>query len=235
MAETRPLLLITGIADGLGASLATIFAAAGYDVLGLSRSTRASERIARLVGEEGGTYVHRPCDITNPADVAEKLNADADRVAVFVHNAHVLVRGASHDTTLDDFERAWRVACFGAMAVAKLVIPEMTARQRGTVIFTGATASRRAGANFPAFASAKFALRGLAQSLARECGPKGVHVAHAVIDGLIDEPQTRERFGSSEAMRIDPDDVARAYLTIAQQPASAWTHELDLRPRGENF
>jgi NAD(P)-dependent dehydrogenase (short-subunit alcohol dehydrogenase family) len=235
MTGTRPLLLITGIADGFGASLATRFAASGHDVLGLSRSAAASERIDALVRQQGGSYAHRPCDITQPKQVAAALGQDSDRVAVFVHNAHSLVIGTSADTTLDEFEHAWRVACFGAMTVARLVLPAMTARRNGTIIFTGATASRRAGAAFSAFASAKFALRGLAQSLARECGPKGIHVAHMVIDGLIDAAQTQQRFGGSQTMRIDPDGIAQTYLEIARQHPSAWTHELDLRPHGERF
>jgi NAD(P)-dependent dehydrogenase (short-subunit alcohol dehydrogenase family) len=154
---------------------------------------------------------------------------------VFIHNAHSLMIGASADTTLGEFERAWRVACFGAMTVAKLVLPAMAARGDGAIIFSGATASLRGGANFSAFASAKFALRGLAQSLARECGPRGIHVAHVVIDGLIEEAQTQERFGRSQAMRIDPDRIAQIYLEIVRQHPSAWTHELDLRPHGEGF
>ena len=108
MTGTRPLLLITGIAEGFGASLARLFAASGHDVLGLSRSEAASERIGRLVGEQGGSYAHRPCDITQPEQVAAALQPDTDRVSVFVHNAHSLVIGTSDDTTLDEFERAWR-------------------------------------------------------------------------------------------------------------------------------
>jgi NAD(P)-dependent dehydrogenase (short-subunit alcohol dehydrogenase family) len=235
MTGTRPLLLITGIADGFGASIAKLFAASGHDILGLSRGDSASERIGELVGQQGGSYAHRPCDITQPDQVAAALGPDTDRVRVFIHNAHSLTIGASADTTLGEFERAWRVACFGAMTVAKLVLPAMAARGDGAIIFSGATASLRGGANFSAFASAKFALRGLAQSLARECGPRGIHVAHVVIDGLIEEAQTQERFGRSQAMRIDPDRIAQIYLEIVRQHPSAWTHELDLRPHGEGF
>lgn len=235
MSDARPLLLVSGIADGLGASLASSFAASGYDVLGLSRSNRATTRVSRLVADEGGVYVHRRCDITKPVQVAAALRADVDRVAVFVHNAHALVLETSGETTLGDFALAWRVTCFSAMVVAKLVLPAMIARGHGTIIFTGATASRRGGANASAFASAKFALRGLAQALARECGPKGIHVAHVVIDGLIDEPQTLKRFGPAKTNRIDPASIAQTYLHIARQPSSVWTHELDLRPYSERF
>jgi NAD(P)-dependent dehydrogenase (short-subunit alcohol dehydrogenase family) len=106
----------------------------------------------------------------------------------------------------------------------------MRTRHAGTIILSGATAARRGGANFAAFASAKFALRGLAQSMSREFGPHGVHVAHVVIDGLIDAPQSDRRFGQAQSARMDPDAVARAYLALATQHPSAWTHELDLRP-----
>lgn len=235
MNGTRPLLLVTGIADGLGASVAAAFATSGYDVLGLSRSDGATQRVGQAVGAAGGSYVHQRCDLAEPAQVAAAVSPHADRIAAWVHNAHALMMGASTETPLTDFELAWRVACFGAMAVVKSVLPAMITSGSGTVIFTGATASLRGGARFAAFASAKFALRGLAQSLAREYGPKGVHVAHVVIDGLIDAPQTLQRFGPAPAGRIDPDAVARIYLAIAQQPPSAWTHELDLRPQGESF
>ena len=115
-------------------------------------------------------------------------------------------------TTTSEFEQAWRVACLGAMVAVQAVIPHMAARGQGTIILTGATAGLRGAANFSAFASAKFALRGLAQSLAREYGPKGVHVAHVVIDGLIDEPQTDQRFGS-HIRRADESARDRASLS----------------------
>jgi NAD(P)-dependent dehydrogenase (short-subunit alcohol dehydrogenase family) len=111
----------------------------------------------------------------------------------------------------------------------------MIARGKGAIILTGATAGIRGAAQFSAFASAKFALRGLAQSLARECGPKGVHVAHVILDGLIDEAQTDQRFGPPQSARMDPDAVASIYLELASQHPSAWTHEMDLRPFSERF
>jgi len=124
--------------------------------------------------------------------------------------------------------------------VAQAVIPHMAARRQGMIILSGATAGLRGGANFSAFASAKFALRGLAQSLAREYGPKGVHVAHVVLDGLIDEPQTDRRFGaqaseSQASGRMDPRSIAQAYLDLTRQEPSTWTHEMDLRPFSEKF
>ena len=121
------------------------------------------------------------------------------------------------------------------MLVCREVMPGMVARGSGTIIFTGATASVKGGAGFSAFASAKFALRGFAQALAREFGPKGVHVAHVVVDGLIEEQQTVARFGESTAARLDASAIAEAYLYLARQYRSAWSHEIDLRPFSERF
>lgn len=231
----RPTLLLTGAAEGLGASIAATFAAAGHDVVGLARSDRASAHLARVVGERGGAYVPLICDITQPADVTDALRPHVDRISVVVHNAHALLIKPLDDTTFGEFEHVWRVACLGAFVTSQAVLPHMIARGAGTIILTGATAGRRGGANFAAFASAKFALRGLAQSLAREFGPRGVHVAHVVLDGLIDGAQTEQRFGPSNSTRMDPDAVARAYVELVTQHSSAWTHELDMRPYSERF
>jgi NAD(P)-dependent dehydrogenase (short-subunit alcohol dehydrogenase family) len=231
----RPLLLLTGAAAGLGASIAGTFAAAGHDVLGLARSNRSAAHLARVVGDGGGAYAHLTCDITRPAEVADALRPHVDRIGVLVHNAAALLIKPFEETTAAEFEQVWRVACFGAFVASRIVVPHMVARKTGTVILTGATAALRGGPKFAAFASAKFALRGLAQSLSREFGPQGVHVAHVVLDGLIDEAQTDRRFGPAQATRMDPDAVAGAYLALATQHRSAWTHELDLRPLSERF
>jgi len=231
----RPVLLLTGIAEGLGAGIARVFARAGHDVIGLSRSERAPEHIKPLVEHDGGRYTHLACDITRASEVAAALEPHADKIGVLIHNAHVLAIKPFLDTAVDEFEHVWRVACLGAMISARTVLPHMVARGSGAIIFTGATAGLRGGANFSAFASAKFALRGFAQSLAREFGPKGIHVAHVVLDGLIDEGQTDQRFGTSPAGRMEPQAIAQAYLDLARQAVSAWTHEMDLRPFSERF
>jgi len=230
MMSLHPAVLITGMAEGLGVSVAKAFAADGYDVLGLSRREQPPSGL-----RDTSSYAHLRCDLTDPAQVSAAVGPHAERIAVMMHNAHALLIKPFGQTALDEFEHAWRVACFGAMVAARAVLPAMTARGAGTVIFTGATASRRAAAKFAAFASAKFALRGLAQSLAREYGPQGVHVAHVLLDGLIDAPQTVQRFGAGEAMRMAPDAIARAYVELVRQHPSAWTHELDLRPFSERF
>ena len=231
----RPLLLITGIAEGLGAEIAAAFARAGHDVIGLSRTDRCSAQVRRAVERHGGNYLHLACDVTSPGEVAAALKPHAGRIDVLIHNAHALVIKPFEQTTAIEFEHAWRVACLGAMLSAQAVLPPMAGRGSGTVIFSGATAGIRGGANFAAFASAKFALRGLAQALAREFGPRGVHIAHLVLDGLIDEVQTEQRFGTSSSPRMSPQAIAKACLDLVTQHPSAWTHEMDLRPFSERF
>ena len=159
------------------------------------------------------------CDVTKPTEVADALGPHLEDIGVVVHNAHSLLIKPATDTTAVEFEDVWRTACLGAFIACRTVLPRMVAVRAGTIILTGATAGIRGGANFAAFASAKFALRGLAQALAREFGPKGIHVAHVVLDGLIEEAQTEKRFGPSSAMRMDPDAVARTYLDSGD-PAS---------------
>lgn len=231
----RPLLLITGIAEGLGAEIARTFAQAGHDVIGLSRTDRCSQEIRQSVEKHDGCYVHVACDVSSPGKVAAALAPYAGRIGVLVHNASALLIQPFEKMTAIEFEHIWRVTCLGAMLSAQAVLPHMAARKGGTIIFTGATAGMRGSANFSAFASAKFALRGLAQSLAREFGPKGVHVAHLVLDGLIDEVQTDQRFGKSSAARMSPAAIAQACLDLSAQCSSAWTHEMDLRPFSERF
>jgi NAD(P)-dependent dehydrogenase (short-subunit alcohol dehydrogenase family) len=231
----RRMVLLTGVAEGFGAAIAATFAEAGHDVVGMSRTSRSSEHVTQRVEQAGGSYIHLACDIARPADVTAALAPYADRIDVLIHNAHLLAIKPFEATTADEFEQAWRVACLGAMISAQSVIPHMAARQQGTIILTGATAGVRGAANFAGFASAKFALRGLAQSLAREYGPKGVHVAHIVLDGLIDAPQTDQRFGPAPSGRMDALSIAQAYLALTTQPPSARTHEMDLRPFSERF
>jgi NAD(P)-dependent dehydrogenase (short-subunit alcohol dehydrogenase family) len=231
----RPTLLISGVAEGLGADIAETFAQAGHDVIGISRSNRSTEHLTHRVEQAGGRYKHIACDITQATDTTAAIAPYAERIDVLIHNAHALTIKPFEQTTADEFEHAWRVACLGAVIAAQSVIPHMAARRQGAIILTGATAGLRGGGNFSAFASAKFALRGFGQSLAREFGPKGIHVAHVVLDGLIDEPQTDLRFGSAPSGRMNASAIAKAYLDLATQHPSAWTHEMDLRPFSERF
>lgn len=235
----RPTLLISGIAEGLGVALAETFAQAGHDIIGLSRTDRTTADITARVADNGGTYTHLSCDIGRTEDVTSVLGPVADRIDHMIHNAHALLIKPIAETSEADYERIWRTTCFGAMTVTKAVLPHMVARNTGSIIFSGATAGLRGGARFSAFASAKFALRGFAQSLAREVGPEGIHVAHVVLDGLIDELQTEQRFGRKEAeqpsSRLHPGAIAETYLHLVRQDPSAWTQEIDMRPFSERF
>ena len=234
-APQRPLALIAGIGEGLGVSLAQTFAAAGYDIAGIARTDRLADQIAARVHKSAGTYSHHVCDITQVEAVRAAVGPIAGQVRVLVLNAATLLIRPFAAITPEEFEAVWRAGCLGAMIVAHAVAPAMAARRDGTIIFTGATAGIRGGARFSAFASAKFALRGLAQALARELDPHGIHVAHVTIDGLIDAPQTVQRFGPADGRRMDPDAIAGAYLALARQHRSAWSHEIDLRPQSQSF
>jgi NAD(P)-dependent dehydrogenase (short-subunit alcohol dehydrogenase family) len=187
------------------------------------------------VGCAGGTYTHLNADLTRQADVAEAVRPIADRVDVLLHVVHTLLIKPFPETTVGELRAIWEVGCLSAMLVAHEVVPAMAARRSGTAIFTGATASVKGGGKFTAFASAKFALRGFAQALSREFGPSGVHVAHVILDGLIAEPQSVTRFGHATTTRMDPDEIAVAYLGLARQHSSVWSHEIDLRPFSEKF
>ena len=231
----RRTLLISGVAEGLGVDIAETFAKAGHDVIGVSRTNRSTEYLTERVERAGGRYTHVACDLTQAADAAAAIEPHAAGIDVLIHNAHALDIKPFEETTADEFETAWRVACLGAVVAIRSVIPHMAARKQGTVILTGATAGLRGAANFSAFASAKFALRGFGQSLAREYGPHSVHVAHVVLDGLIHAPQTDRRFCRSSSGRMNSSAIAKAYLDLSTQHPSAWTQEMDLRPFSERF
>jgi NAD(P)-dependent dehydrogenase (short-subunit alcohol dehydrogenase family) len=196
------------------------------------------EGAVRAVAEEVPGVISKVCDLTSATEVDRafaEIETAGGPAEVVLYNAHRLELRSSRQTSADVFEAVWRVNCFGAFVVAGRVLPGMVERGSGVLLFSGATASVRGGERTAAFASSKFALRGLAQSLAREFGPHGVHVAHVVLDGLIWSAQTRARFSPEEASCMSPDDVAAVLVGLAEQRRSAWTHELDLRPWVERF
>lgn len=236
--ETPKVALITGVGPGLGDAICRRLARAGFAVVGLARSAAFGATLTDAIAADGGTYRHIAADVTDPAAVAAAGADIAGRegpVSVLVHNAAALLIKPFAETTPEAFERIWRVSCFGAMVAARAVLPGMEAADAGAIVVTGATAGVRGGADFAAFASAKFALRGLTQTLARAYGPKGIHVAHVIIDGLILGPQTTQRFNPDPARCIDPAAIADTYLHLIEQPPSCWTYELDLRPHSERF
>jgi len=227
--------VVVGVGPGLGLALVNAFAELGYTVLAAARGSGAAQ-LGLKPGD--GRIVPQRCDATDPAQV-EALFAAAEAqgpIAAAVFNAGTFERGAVVDTDPADFERCWRVGCFGGFLVGQAAALRMLARGSGTILFTGATASLRGGANFVNLAAPKFGLRAVAQSMARELGPRGIHVAHVIIDGQI----SSERYAHLGAERgpdslLEPEAIAREYVSLHRQPRSAWTLELDLRPWVERF
>ena len=234
--QSRPVALIGGVGPGLGASLCRRLCEEGYAVVGLARS--AEQGAALADGLDDAAFRFIPCDITDEAAVdgaVGEIVATWGPPTVLVHNAGQVQIKPFAEVTPTAFEAMWRVTVLGAMLTARAVLPGMVDQGSGTVILTGATASIRGGARFAALASAKFALRGLAQSLAREYGPQGIHVVHAVLDGIMWGGISRDLVKTPREQCIEPNDVAEAYLQLIRQPRSAWSHEIDLRPSGESF
>ena len=224
--------LIVGSGAGLSASLARAFAKAGLSVALAARST---DKLADLARETGAkTYA---CDASQRAQV-EKLFAALDAAKatpdVVVYNASYRTRGPLIDLDPADVEKAIAVSAFGAFLVAQAAARRMLLRNHGAILFTGASASVKGYAQSVPFAMAKFALRGLSQSMARELSPQGIHVAHFVIDGGIKSARRAEPADKPDSL-LDPDAIAASYLNVLQQPRSAWTQELELRPWVETF
>ncbi len=236
--NARPVAVVAGVGPGLGASLCRALCAARYDVAGLARSRDFGATLEQELGTEHSTFRAKACDVTDNEDVERTFRQITDElgpISVFIYNTGQSLIKPFTDITPAEFEAIWRVNCLGAMLTSRAVLPSMKEARSGTIIFTGATASMRGGANFAAFASAKFALRALAQSLAREHGILGIHVAHVLVDGLIWGKRAVERFGVSAEQCLDPEAMAGAYLALIRQDRSAWSHETDLRPFTEKF
>jgi NAD(P)-dependent dehydrogenase (short-subunit alcohol dehydrogenase family) len=239
--EDSGVAVIVGAGPGLGAALARRFARAGMKVAVARRDVAALGALARSLGAAARAY---GCDATNERAVTDLFDAvtrDLGPPRLVVHNADGFVRKPLLETSVVEFEQCWRIACLGGFLVGREALRRMLARgdgsrHRGTVIFTGATASLRGGANFHNLAVPKFGLRALAQSMAREFQPRGIHVAHVIIDGQIES----DRPGRSVAERgvdavVSPDAIAETYYQLHLQPPSAWSHEVDLRPYLEKF
>ena len=235
----REAALVVGVGPGLGASLARCFARNNMDV---ALAARDAGRLAGLGGELaelGSKAPCFPCDASDEDSVEALFQAatkELGRLDLGVFNTGAFVRRNLLETTAEEFERCWRVGCLGGFLVGRAAAREMVSRGGGTILFTGATASLRGSALFHNLAVPKFGLRALAQSMARELGPQGIHVGHVVIDGQI----LSDRYASLAAERpedglLSPDAIATSYLHLHQQPRNAWTLELDLRPWVERF
>lgn len=224
--------LIVGVGSGLSASLARLFAGKGLQV---ALASRNPDRLAQLAGETAAATF--ACEATEPEEVAglfEVVVATQGPPDIVVYNASARARGPVTDLDPADVARAIAVSGYGGFLVAQQAARLMVPRGSGAILLTGASASVKGYPNSSAFAMGKFALRGLAQSMAREMSPKGVHVAHFVIDGGIRSAQRQDPNDSPDSL-LDPDAIAETYWQIATQPRSAWTWEVELRPWVERF
>jgi len=224
--------LIVGAGSGLSASLARAFAQAGLKVALAARSVAKLDALVRETG--GKAYA---CDAVERDQVVQLFRAvaaDMGTPDVVVYNASYRQRGALIDLDPAEVEKSLMVSAYGGFVVAQEAVRHMLPRQHGAVLFTGASASQKGYAQSAPFAMGKFALRGLAQSMARELGPQGIHVAHFVIDGGIRSGRRPEPAERPDSM-LDPDAIAATYLHVLQQPRSAWTWEVELRPWVEKF
>ncbi len=230
----KPVAVVVGVGPGLGSAVARRFAAAGFAVAVARRRPEESATLAEEIG--GRAYA---CDATEQ-DSVDAMFAAIDKELgsprVAVYNAGAYKPGGILDIEAADFERCWRIGCLGGFHVGQAAAKRMVAAGAGTIIFTGATAALRGSAKFINLAVPKFGLRALAQSMARDLGPRGVHVAHTIIDGQISGERTGYRAEDRGADAVlAPDAIAEAYYQLHAQPRSAWTQELDLRPCMETF
>jgi NAD(P)-dependent dehydrogenase (short-subunit alcohol dehydrogenase family) len=224
--------LIVGAGSGLSASLARALTGAG---LAVSLAARLTDDLAALLQETGARAF--PCDASQRADVERlfhELDAASRTPDVVIYNASFRTRGPLVDLDPSDVERSLSVTAFGAFLVAQQAVRRMLPRKVGAILLTGASAGVKGYPQSAPFAMGKFALRGLAQSMARELHPQGIHVAHIVIDGGIRSARRSEPPDRPESM-LDPDAIAEAYLHLIRQPRSAWSWELEVRPWVENF
>ncbi|KZY06515.1 MULTISPECIES: SDR family oxidoreductase [unclassified Sulfitobacter] len=237
--------LIVGAGDDTGAAIARAFAREGLTVCLVRRERHAEklEALAQSIRDAGHGAVAMPADARDEdamTALVDRIEADHGPLEVTVFNIGANVRFSVTETTARVYRKVWEMAAFAGFLTGREAARVMAPRGRGTIIFTGATASLRGGAGYSAFAGAKHALRALAQSMARELGPRNIHVAHVIVDGAIDSNFIRENLPDVDSKReedaiLNPDHIAQNYVMLHNQPRSAWTHELDLRPWKENW
>jgi NAD(P)-dependent dehydrogenase (short-subunit alcohol dehydrogenase family) len=242
--EQRKLAMIVGAGPGLGCALARRFGKAEMDVAMAARDLKRLEPLTMECAGIGHGARAYACDASNEEAVEaffRQVRADLGEPDVVIYNAGAFVPRSILETSADEFERCWRTGCLGGFLVGRAAARAMVDRigrggPGGTILFTGATASLRGSAGFHNLAVGKFGLRALAQSMARELQPKGIHVAHVIIDGHIRPPAVVEHSGAAcDDDTLDPDAIAEAYFQLHHQPRSAWTQEMDLRPWVEKF
>ncbi len=230
--------LIVGAGDATGGAIARRFAREGYATVVTRRELPALDGLLAQIRAEGGEAHGFGSDARVEEEVTalfEKIEAEIAPLEVVVFNIGANVNFPIRETTSRVYRKVWEMAAFAGFLAGREAAKVMVPRAKGTIIFTGATASIRGASGFSAFSGAKFALRSLAQSMARELGPEGIHVAHTIIDGAIDTEWIAKNFPQRYALKdqggiLNPEHIADAYWMLHAQPRDAWTHELDLRP-----
>lgn len=245
-AEKNGVALLVGAGDAIGAAVARRFAAGGYRVCVARRDAEKSHGVVQEIEAVGGVARAVGTDVRSEEAIQTlfaEVEAQLGPIEVCLFNAGANTGVSLLETSAKLFSRVWELACYGGFLTGREAARYMLPRGHGTILFTGATASLRGGAGFAAFAAAKFGLRAVAQSMARELAPKNIHVAHLVIDGAIDSAAIHRRLSGATGIMPDlpPDSliqtrsVAEAYWMLHHQPRDGWTHELDLRPYCERW
>ena len=233
---SEPVAVVIGVGPGLGGALAARFARGGFRVALVARHEESVRAVHGEIKGAGRVFLGDASDEHSVRATFERVQAELGAPEVLLYNAGAFERGGILDLSTAAVEQAWRVNCLGGLLWAQSVLPAMLERRRGTILFTGATASLRGSARFAALAIGKFGLRALAQSMAREFAAQGIHVGHVVIDGQIDIPRPRALFPERDAATfLSPQAIAESYWNLYAQDASAWSHEVDLRPSVEKF
>jgi NAD(P)-dependent dehydrogenase (short-subunit alcohol dehydrogenase family) len=245
--EAKGSVAIVGAGDFIGAAIARRFAAEGYRVHGGRRGGEKLAPLAEEIAAAGGHFTGHTLDARAEESVAAFLDAaDADApLELCIFNVGANVQFGLTETTERVFRKVWEMACLGGFLTGREAAKRMLVHGRGSIFFTGATASVRGGKGYAAFASAKAGLRVMAQSMARELGPQNIHVAHLIIDAGVDTAFVRERIAAARGVDavanlptdtlMEPASIAEAYWQLHRQSRDAWTHELDLRPYGETW
>jgi len=241
--NNKKVALVVGAGDATGGAIAKRFAQEGFVACVTRRSADKLQPLVDAIKADGGEAHGFACDARKEEDVialVEQIESQIGPIEAFVFNIGANVPCSILEETARKYFKIWEMACFSGFLNAREVAKRMAQRQRGTILFTGATAGLRGASGFAAFAGAKHGIRALAQSMARELGPMNIHVAHVVVDGAIDTDFIRESFPEKYATKdqdgiLNPEHIAENYWYLHSQPRDAWTFELDLRPWSERW
>jgi len=241
--HNNKVVLVVGAGDATGGAIAKRFAEEGFIACVTRRSADKLQPLVDAINASGGQAHGFACDARKEEEVialVEQIESQIGPIEALVFNIGANVPCSILEETARKYFKIWEMACFSGFLNAREVVKRMVTRQRGTILFTGATAGLRGAAGFAAFAGAKHGIRALAQSMARELGPLNIHVAHVVVDGAIDTDFIRDSFPEKYALKaedgiLDPEHIAENYWFLHNQPRDAWTFELDLRPWSERW